>query len=115
MKMDEMMEMMPCPYATVEDLHKRRRQMRGMVGWGYACEPRLGDAEFVAEWHAKYAAASAKRKKLGLPEPVAPTPTKDPPKKRGKKPRPRMVELPPPEKRLTIDEMMRGAGDDDDD
>lgn len=46
----------PCPYETVEDLHKHRRRLRGLANCGGAAEEKPTDAEDIAEWHRAYAA-----------------------------------------------------------
>ncbi len=113
MNWDETMANYPCPYPTVEDLRQKRASHRGLAFCGGAATDKDTDAVFVAEWHQKYAAAEAKRRKLGLPSPVAKIALPDLPK-RASQPKPppvRIRPLPPPEERpqSVFDEMMERA------
>lgn len=51
----------PCPYASVDDLKKRRRQLRGLAGCQGAATDKPDDAAFVARWQKLYAEAQAKK------------------------------------------------------
>lgn len=81
---DEYMRTHPCPYATVEDLQRRRRRLRGLAHCGNAAIDKPSDAAWVARWNRLYAEGQKDPKKAAPP----------PEPKKVRKPR---KKAPPPE------------------
>lgn len=93
---DDYMRTHPCPYPTIEDLRRRRRQLRGLAGCGTAAIDRPDDEAWVNRWNKLYAEGQAKRATNPQPSPAPPDPKHKKPRKKTA-PKPETLVTPPKE------------------